>query len=339
MSDRTIAVCDLDPNYALTLSGALDQALYGQFHISTFTSSSALCEYMAAHDVDIAIISESAYDSELMQALSVTLILLRENPGFVEEKAILINRFQSREELLESVLKVLPENVHNSFETRLRAPLWKVIGIYSPIRRCLQTTFALTLGQMLGTEHKTLYMNFENYSGFSGWFNLEFKNDVTDLLYYFDCEREKLSLRIPLLVHRVGNLDILPPADSCYETYDRNGQKWVEVMRGIENATDYEYLILDLTDSMCGVLEVLEYCDRIYTLVRDDGLSNAKLAQYERWMVEHSKADIVGKTLKFKLPELTDIPNRPDMLTHSDLAGYVRAVINDDVYGTDFTGN
>ena len=58
MSEKTIAVCDLDPNYALNLSGALDQALYGHFNISTFTSSSALCEYLAAHDVDTAIISE-----------------------------------------------------------------------------------------------------------------------------------------------------------------------------------------------------------------------------------------------------------------------------------------
>lgn len=335
MNEKTIAVCDLDPNYALNLSGALDRALYGHFNISTFTSSSALCEYLAAHDVDTAIISESAYDSDLLQALPVTLILLRENPDFVEERAILINRFQSREDLMESVLKVLPENVHNSSEMRLRTSKWKVIGIYSPIRRCLQTTFSLTLGQMLGADHKTLYMNFENYSGLSGWFNMEFKNNVTDLLYYFDCEREKLTLRIPLLIHRIGNLDILPPADSCYETYDRNGQRWVELMKEIENATDYEYLILDLTDSMNGVLEVLEYCDRVYTLVRDDALSSAKLTQYEHWMVEHSKADIVGKTLKFKLPEMTDIPTRPDMLTHSELAGYVRAVINDDVYGSE----
>ncbi|MBQ9334023.1 MAG: hypothetical protein IJS12_06770 [Lachnospiraceae bacterium] len=335
MNEKTIAVCDLDPNYALNLSGALDQALYGHFNISTFTSSSALCEYLAAHDVDTAIISESAYDSDLLQALPVTLILLRENPDFVEERAILINRFQSREELMESVLKVLPENVHNSSEMRLRTSRWKVIGIYSPIRRCLQTSFSLALGQMLGAEHKTLYMNFENYSGFSGWFNMEFKNNITDLLYYFDCEREKLTLRISLLVHRIGDLDILPPAGSCYETYDRNGQRWVELMKEMEKATDYEYLILDLTDSMSGVLEVLEYCDRIYTLVRDDAVSSAKLTQYEQWMVEHSRADIVGKTLKFKLPEMTDIPTRPDMLTHSELAGYVRAVINDDVYGSE----
>jgi len=338
MSERTIAICDLDPNYALTLSGALDQALYGRYNISTFTSSSALCEYMAAHDVDTAIISESAYDSDLMQALPVTRILLRENPDFVEEDAILIDRFQSREDLMESVLKVLPEGVHNPSAKRLRTSSWKVIGIYSPIRRCLQTTFALTLGQLLGADHKTLYMNFENYSGFSGWFSTEFKNNVTDLLYYFDCERDKLSLRIPLLTHRIGALDILPPAESCYETYDRNGQRWVEMLKEIENATDYEYLILDITDAMCGVLEMMEYCNRIYTLVREDSVSSAKLAQYERWMVEHTEADIVGKTLKFRLPEFSDIPDRPDMFTHSELAGYVRAVINDDIYGAGISG-
>ena len=331
MNDRVIAVCDMDPCYAMNLSGALDEALYGNFKISTFTSSSALCEYVAAHEVDTAIISESSYDSDLMQALPVSLILLRENPDFVEETAILIDRFQSREVLINSVLKVLPEGMNSSSQKRLGSCAWKVIGIYSPIRRCLQTTFALAMGQLLGVDHRVLYMNFENYSGFSGWFNTEFGNDVTDLLYYFDCERDKLSLRIPLMVHRIGNLDILPPAQSYYDTYDRTGSRWVEMFKEVEGATDYEYLILDLTDSMNGLLEVMEYCDRIYTLVRDDIISRSKIEQYENWMVEHSRADIMGKTLKFDLPEFIDVPVKPDMFAHSELAGYVKAVITDDL--------
>ena len=82
---------------------------------------------------------------------------------------------------------------------------------------------------------------------------------------------------------------------------------------------------------MNGLLEVMEYCDRVYTLVRDDIISRSKLEQYESWMVEHSRADIMSKTLKFNLPEFTDVPMRPDMFAHSELAGYVKGVIADDL--------
>ena len=39
--------------------------------------------------------------------------------------------------------------------------------LYSPVHRCLQSSFALTLGQLLSEKHPTLYLNFEHYIGIS----------------------------------------------------------------------------------------------------------------------------------------------------------------------------
>lgn len=66
----------------------------------------------------------------------------------------------------------------------------KIIGNYSPIGRCMQTTFALSMGQILSKKHKTLYLNFESYSGFGYLLNREFASDLTDVLYYFNCEKK-----------------------------------------------------------------------------------------------------------------------------------------------------
>lgn len=327
---QLIAVCDASENYALNLSGSLMQLVPEYMSVSTFTSVEALAKYSTENEINTIIVSESSYDPCVMQATFGVLIVLRENPEFVLEGAILIDRFQSREDLLMSVLKNLPESMEGCFVKRLKTRSWKVIGLYSPVRRCLQTSFGLSMGQLLAQEHKVLYMNFECFSGFSRWFEKQFDSDVLDLLYFFDCDKEKLARRIPMMVHRLGDLEIIPPAASYYETSDRGGEHWVEVFRAIEDVTDYEYLILDLTDSMQGLLQVLEYCDRVYTLVREDTLSLAKLEQYEHWMVQHSWAEIMSKTLKFNLPSFDDLPARPDMLPRSELAGYVRAIINED---------
>ena len=38
------------------------------------------------------------------------------------------------------------------------------LGVYSPLGRCLQTSFAWTLAQILSEERAVLYLNMEEYS-------------------------------------------------------------------------------------------------------------------------------------------------------------------------------
>lgn len=324
---HVIAVCDTDERYALNMSALIEERVEKPYVVSTFTSVDALVNTNS--EVEVLIISESTFDSRIV-GIYPKLIVLRENPDFVLEDAILIDRFQSGEEVLYSVMESLEGYWEVHPVKRLKIHHWKVIGVYSPVRRCLQTSFAMTLGQMLGSSHRVLYMNFENYSGFSGRMMNEFETNIVDLLYFFDCERERLARRIPLTVHHMGAMDILPPAQSYLDTYDRNGERWVEFFEAIEEVTDYDILILDLTDAMQGLLEVMEYCDRIYTLVKNDIHSQAKLAQYEAWMVDHSQASIMGKTMKFSFPEFADIPHQLELLTKSELSAYVNAVIKED---------
>ena len=41
------------------------------------------------------------------------------------------------------------------------------MGVYSPVSRCGKSALALTLAQALGRNFSVLYMNLEEYSGFS----------------------------------------------------------------------------------------------------------------------------------------------------------------------------
>ncbi len=330
MNETLIAICDTDPRYTMTLSSALSKELPQGMLISSFTGIEMLLDYSKDHAISVAIVSESSYSPEIEQAHPDTLMILKETPDFAPEGALLIDRFQSREELIGSVLKFLPERMERFKGSRLTGRSWKAIGIYSPVHRCLQTTFALSLGQLLAEDHRVLYVNFENYSGLSGLLNTEFKSNMVDLLYYFDCDPDKLAVRLPLMVYKLGNLDMIPPAPGYLDTYERTGDKWVEILNKISDLTDYEYVILDLTDSMYGLLEVMEYCDRIYTCVSKDDLSKYKLAEYEKWMVDHSRADLIGKSVRFSFPQFKDLPVDPEYLPGCELAGYVKSIITED---------
>lgn len=333
MGNHIIAICDRDEKYALSLSTSVEEVMNSAYEVVIFTSGEAFVRYSQEKEVDVLIITESSFDSTIIDGFEGTLMILRENQNFVQDGAILIDRFQSRDNLSKSVKMNVPDYLEEISGKRMKTYHWKVIGIYSPVRRCLQTSFALALGQGLGREKKVLYMNFENFSGFSGWFQREFETDILDLLYFFNCDPEKLKSRIPKTIHKLGNLDVMPPPSAYYDTYERSGEKWIKFFEAIEDATDYEYLILDITDAMQGVLQILEYCDRIYTLIKDDPISKFKVEQYERWMVEHSYSDIIGKSVKFSFPQFSNIPLQPEMLSQCELAEYVRAIIDEDKMG------
>lgn len=329
MKEISIAVCDTDERYALTLAGSISRELPFEVLSSAFSSVENLHSFLQKESVDLVIITQSAFDPEIMKALPARLVILKETPDFAPEGAYMIDRFQSRAALIKSVINALPEQMESYGRRSVKS--WTVIGIYSPVRKSLQTTFALSLGQMLARQHKTLYMNFESFSGFSGWMETEFESDITDLLYYYDCDPGKLGMKLPLMVHHLGDLDVLPPARGGTLSYEIRGEGWVSFMRALEQAADYEYLILDLTDSLGSLMEVMDYCDRIYTCVKNDSLSRAKLEEYEKWMESRSRGETLGKTIKFAFPEFKDLPDRPDMLTRCELAGFVKSIIDEDV--------
>lgn len=331
MSEYIFAICDANEKYALKLSNIFMERINEPYKIMTFTGAKRLIEFSKANKIEVILITESSFAEEINDIDKSKLIILTENSAFTNPGSVLIDRFQPKEEILKAVIEELSEYGDSFSPINASIKHWKIIGVYSPIKRCLQTSFAITLGQMLGRKNKVLYMNFENYSGLSGLLKQEFDENVVDLLYFFDCAKERLSRRLPAIVKHIGDMDILPPAQSYLDTYDRNGMKWVELLEAVEEVSDYDYLILDLTDSMPGLIEVMSICERIYTMTRNDVISRAKLEQYEKWMTDHAQAGIISKTLKLNIPQIIDLPQDPLLLTHSELAGYVKAIVKEDL--------
>ena len=106
-------------------------------------------------------------------------------------------------------------------------------------------------------------------------------------------------------------------------------EQWQE----IEKISGYEYLILDLTDGMGGLFELLSYCFRIYTITKDDGFAMAKMNQYEQALQLNALNGIAEKTVKCRFPVFEKLPADFNLMTHGELAGYARAIIREDLYG------
>ncbi len=326
-----ILLCDGEPFYGERLAEYLQCHLPFAFDIELYSSREKLLEKGKWDKASLIIISEREYDKGAFETGACELLVLNETERYLGEVRN-VSKYQSMDSMLEVIRPLVLED-EQAVPGRMRHghPM-HLIGFYSPVSRCLQTTAALTFGQFLAGRHQVLYINFETYSGMEQLLGQRFHGSAADLLYYNECARDRLPAQLGLLTYRLGGLDYIPPMKSFLELRATEADKWVSLFRSIEQATEYEYVILDLSESAEGLLDLLRSCERVFTIVREDPLSMAKIHAYEQLLQEMGYADVAVKTRRWQFCVFQELPAAMDNLTHGEMADYVRTLMEADGY-------
>lgn len=329
MGKPIMAICDGHRGYTNELIALFQGKKELPFEIHGFTKNENLQEFCSDHKIALLLISEPEYKEELQKEKIDRILVLQEGTGVLPEDVATVNKFQPAGALYREIMKVYSEGEKIvPFQSSKRAA-FQLIGVYSPLHCCLQTTFALTAGQLFAKKKKTLYLNFECFSGFEALLGKRFGGNLSDVLYYYNCAKEKLAYKLESIVQKMGDLYYIPPADS-YEDFRDIREEWIFIITQIAEAGGYETVVLDLTEQVRGVYALLEMCDKIYTLIRDDRMAKAKLAQYELMLEQETYGKILEKTEKCRLPVFKNLPLNMEHLSHSELAGYVEKQLRED---------
>ena len=324
-----IVLCDSEATYGERLMEYLQSHLPFPFDIELYTSRESLLEKGDFGRAALVVISEREYRKGGIEG---ELLVLNETEQYIEGTAN-VSKYQSMDGILEVIRQmVLRDEKAVPGMLRHGRPM-RLIGFYTPLTRCLQTTAALTVGEFLSQRHKTLYLNLEAYSGMERLLGQSFHGSAADLLYYNECAREKLPAQLGLLTCRLGGLDYIPPMKSFLELRGAQARKWISLFRSMEQMTEYEFLLLDLSESVDGLFEMLRACEQIITIVREDAVSAAKIGDYERLLREMGCADIAARKWQFR--KFDELPAAMDNLTHGEMAECVQELMEEAGYGAD----
>lgn len=329
--NHILAVCDSETEYAYGLVDYLNTRKGFPFEVQVFTSTENLYEFACKHPLSVALVAGKDYEKSRQKLPVDHLILLGESRENIEEGMKTIWKYQSCENLARELLAWI------AGEGILGRPVatgrqMKLIGIYSPVGKCLKTSFSFVLGQLLSKKSKVLYLNLEAYSGLGRLLRRDFSTDMSELLYYLQNTPDKFAYRLGGMVERVGGLDILPPFSSYLDFISVSREEWIQLLKEIERGSDYEYVLLDLSDGVQGLYDVLRLCNLIYTLGREDGVALAKIEQYKEVLVKSSYEDIWKKTRQHTIPEIMNLPADILQLTFTELAEFVRERIKEDFH-------
>lgn len=330
MGKPIMAICDRQAAYTSQLIALFQGKKELPFEIHGFTKNESLQEFCDNNRIALLLVSEPDYREELQDKAIDRILVLREGTGSLPENVATVNKFQPAGMLYREIMRVYGEGEKIVPFRKSEKKKIRLIGVYSPLHCCMQTTFALTAGEILAKKSKTLYLNFECFSGFEMLLGRRFGGNMTDVLYYYDCAKEKLSYKLESVVQKMGELYFIPPAASYEDFQGIKEEEWLSVITEIAQTGGYETVLLDLTEQVRGVYPLLEACDKIYTLLKDDRMAKAKLAQYELMLEQETYRKIREKTVKCRLPVFKNLPERMEEFSYGELADYVKKLLTED---------
>lgn len=314
MSKRNIiALCDKEADYCFRLDEYLRRNMKLPFRIVDFTNEEDLkaCDEEIKQRTIALVISQSVYDK--VQDAGFDRLLVLEEPlkdgsfKAVEAQSddIWIRstpKYQAMDKIMQKLIGFCMDQPDALSSKQRQDEKLTIYGVYSPVKRCGQTTFATALGELLGRNERTLYMNLEPFASDLGISTGKGQN-LQDLLYYFESDPGRLSLYFEKVCVKKGNLDIVPPATSFLTLKGIDKEEWTRLIEEIEKTGIYKYLVIDLSETADGFTGILNMCDKVFTIRRSDKTSLLKLESYGKTMRLSGQGKILDKSMVFDLPD------------------------------------
>lgn len=142
----------------------------------------------------------------------------------------------------------------------------EVVAVCSPHGYDFQTGFCLVYGSLQAQTKRTLYINFQYYSGY---LTSENSMHLGALLYEIGTGKKTLGKCLPKYVNRFGNLEYIAPVNEPMDLEDLEGKDFMRLVQRLLQECDYELIVLDLPVSPKFIRAAYACCSRMYSLQRE----------------------------------------------------------------------
>lgn len=327
--ERIMAVYDVEPYYADRFADFANQKEKVPFSVVAFTTLEHLREYAKAHAIEILLISNGVPKEAIREIPAAQTVVLAEGEVVpVSEEYPSVYKYQSTDSIIREVLAYYCEKPVEEGKVMLGSRA-KILGIYSPVSRCLKTSFAWTMGQQMAKNRKTLYISMEEFSGLSRLLGGNCQSDLSDVFYFYrqgNCS----FIRLSSMIYTWGNLDYIPPVRYPEDLEQMNGEEMAGLLARIASETSYEIIVVDMGNLGRHAVPVMEICDVVYMPVKEDCISAAKLDEFSEYLEVSGKEHLKDRIQRLKLPYHSSFGRRDtymEQLMWGELGDYVRQLL------------
>lgn len=303
MSNGTIAIYDSEADYALKLAEYFRLKNGLNYSVLVFTDYNSLKNYLSENEIDMLLISEEfcMYIEELQNVPNL-FILTDGNIDTALKQYTSLYKYQSADRILRDVMSCYALSSSKEKITVSTSTPAKIIGIYSPVKRCGKTSLALAYGCIVSMTENSLYINFEEYSGFSFFTDDIASGDLSDLLYFYRQNPSNIGKKLVALSRIYHNLNYIPPMQFSYDIKNMEGEDLNHFIHAVSQTEQYQNIILDISDSLKDVPTLLSACDKIFMPSTKDAISQLKIDEFFKSISTLNNSSIKDKTEIITLP-------------------------------------
>ena len=277
------AVCDVETDYAIRFMEFLNRRNL-PFEVQMFTSVPPLCEFARQKHIELLLISERAMCDEVKELQIGKTILLSEGKDLETDSGMpAVYKYQSSAQVVREVLDCYSaERIAAQAAADLRKKKGRLYGIYSLFDPVRQMLFSLTLGQILAETQSVLYLNLQKHSGLMNLTEEEAELTLSDLLYFYRQKKKGMFFRLPGMIRQIGKLEYIPVPFFSEDLGELSGEEWGGFLEELRKMDMHDVLLLDLSDGLRGLPDILDCCTDLLFLSDEDAFSIQKRQLLEK---------------------------------------------------------
>lgn len=302
MNEKNLVICDREIRYANSLGENISKREDLAVKVYICSSLEKVLQLLLEKRIHIFVVDEKyTYEERSKIDANQIFVLSKGKVEDLGEEEAAICKYQCADEIIRKIFEVYVEKTQENIMRHIRKDRTKLMAVYSPIHRIGKTRFAIALGKEFAQKERVLYLNMEEYAGFVELSEEEF--NLGDLLYYVKQGNNNLGIRLRSAVLQMEELDYILPIPISQDLKEITLKEWEIFLEQILENSTYELVILDVGESVQGLFQILEMCDRVYMPILEDEISKRKLQHYQKNLEQLKLAKLPHNTYQFVMPE------------------------------------
>lgn len=277
---QEIVLFDRDKEYLARFIVFFKAYMGDKLLIQGFSEEEVCCQYLQNHDVTLLLTYDHDYRLVFKEFPMSKTMLFSDVDSVCEINGIqAVYKYQKLEEVLRCILDYCAVRCNETAATSTVCEHSKLIGIYSPVKRCGKTAFAMEYAKYLAESEKVLFITLEEYAP-----TLQeklWKYDLEDLIYFYLQNGNGFELKVRAISQSYQTFEWIPPVKLGDELRGITFEQWCGFFEKIQSCGLYDTVIVDISDVVKDILQLLSRFDFVIMPYVSDIISNQKRMMFE----------------------------------------------------------
>ena len=298
------AIGDEEELYCDQLTAYLQGHQRKYLETRVYSERAKLAQALEEENVKIVLMTGDFFCKEILEHTGVVFVLLCEDEIPEEYSSYpRIYKYQQVEQILRELERLAGEEFEEEGQFHARKG-GKITAFFSPAQDNMQMYTALGYAKLMAETEKVLYINLMGCAGFEELFSEEYQETFGDFLFYLRQNAKNLKLRFEGMIYRFGKVDYIPPVFFGEILAEAKEDDYKAFFRWLVTETDYERIVVDFGSMVQGFFHLLQGCDKIYCLSREDFVTKSRVKQFMQCVAEYDDENFLGKIDMLSLSHL-----------------------------------